>query len=91
LRGLIQRAHDAAPGEIDLEIVVAVSFGVAQNDLRGFGEGVLRDGLTCQNCLGFRIAPGFVGDAAECQPCLANGPVIDLKRGRDGNQRWFRG
>src|SRR5580704_8003448 len=67
LRGLGQRANDAAAGEIDLEGVVRITPGVAQQEVRRLRErGAISD-LPAQRGLRRGVAPWLVGDAAERQ------------------------
>src|ERR1041385_1344229 len=62
---LRERAHDGAAREFDLEVVVAVAPGVAQQHVGRAGEGRGIGGLATQRGLGLAVAPWFVSDAAE--------------------------
>src|SRR5262245_8689940 len=87
IRGLRQSPHDAAAGELDLESVVGVALGVAQEQIGGARERRRPGRLPAQRRLGRRIAPGLVGDAAERQTGLLDGVAIELERSRNRDQR----
>src|SRR5687768_18063389 len=62
VRGLCQRPDDNAPGEADLEGVVAETLGLVQNDVGRASESVVSGGLSVQGCFGFWIPPRFMGN-----------------------------
>ena len=86
-RRLFQSAYDRAPAKLDLEVVVALAFGIAQHGFGRAGERRLGGRFAHQQLLGLSIAPRLVGDAAERDPRLGDAAVGDAKRGRDRDQR----
>src|SRR5690349_8714476 len=85
-RGLRERAHEGAAREIDLEGVVLVASGLAQQHIRRAGErhGVGR--LSLQDRFGTRIAPWLVRDATKCEPGFLDRVAIELEPDRDRDQ-----
>src|SRR5262245_3524520 len=83
--GLCECAHDTAAREIDLEGVVCVSFGVAQQHIRRASErrGISR--LPTQSSFGLRIAPRLVGDTPERETPLLDDTAIELEPNRNRN------
>ena len=63
--GGLERAHDEAPGELDLVGVVARGPRVGQRGLGGAGEGRAVGGGAGERLLGGAGAPGLCRDAAE--------------------------
>src|SRR6185437_6085292 len=61
-RRLSQRAHDAAPRQRDLEIVVAEAARIPQHGLGGAPEALLGCGHSGELRLGFAVAPRLVRD-----------------------------
>src|ERR1700731_1493394 len=86
-RRLVQRAHDAAPRQLDLEVVVAEAARLAQHDLRGAQEALPRCRSSPQLRFGFAVAPGPVRDAAQGEARLLDGSRFDLKPDRNRNER----
>src|SRR6476659_3236705 len=81
-RGLCERAHDTAVREINLEGVVCVAFGVAQQQVRRARErrGIGR--LPAQDGFGLRVAPRPVRDTPQRETSLLDGVAIELKPNR---------
>ena len=50
-------------------------------------ESRLIGGLPAQRSFGLRVAPGLVRDAAEREAGVFDGSAVELKAGRDRNQR----
>src|SRR5947209_7146242 len=84
-RRLVQRTHDAAPCQLDLEVVVAEAARLAQHDLRGPQEALPRCRSSPQLCFGFAVAPGLVRDAAQREARLLDGSPFDFKPDRNRN------
>src|SRR5262249_42318895 len=84
--GLCERARDRAAREIDLEGVVCVSFGVAQQHVRRAGErrGIGR--LPAQSSFGLWIVPRPVRDTPERETSLLDDIAIELEPNRDRNE-----
>src|SRR5215471_2724345 len=86
-RSLCQRADDAAAREIDLEAVMLVAPGVAEQRVGGAREGLRVGRLPAERSFGLRVAPRPVGDAAEREAPLLDGLAIELKPDGDGDER----
>src|SRR5262249_46213614 len=84
--GLCERARDTAAREIDLEGVVCVSFGVAQQHVRRASEGRGIGRLPAQSSFGLWIAPRPVRDAPERETSLLDDIAIELEPNRDRNE-----
>ena len=87
LCGEREGADDALFGEFDLEGVVLVAVRAGEGEVGGFAEGFRAGGCADEGCFGFERAPGFVGDAAECE---AGGRMVvaaHLEAGGDGDER----
>src|SRR5262249_27795771 len=85
-RGLCERARDAAAREIDLEGVMRVALGVAQQHVRRASERRGIDRLPVKGGLGPWIAPRLLRDTPEREASLLNGVAIELESNRDKNQ-----
>src|ERR1700719_1409510 len=86
-RRLVQRTHDAAPRQLDLEVVVAEAARLAQYDLRGAQEALPRCRSSPQLRFGFAVAPGLVRHAAQHEARLLDGSRFDLEPDRHRNER----
>src|SRR5258705_4214062 len=88
-RCLCERAHEAAAREIDLEGVVLVASGIAQQHVRGAGECCGIGRLSAQDRFSARIAPRLVRHTAEREARLLDGVAIELEPdpGRDQGER----
>src|SRR5262245_24429953 len=86
-RGLRQGANDGAAGEIDLEGIVRISLGVAQQDVGRLRESGRTGGLPAQRRLSRRVAPRLVRDAAQRQTGFFDRASVEVQRGRDGYER----
>src|SRR6516164_2841848 len=64
-RGEHQRAHDDAPPEFDLELVVAGRLRPSEGRFRSTAEIFVVRRSPCQQPFGIARAPWFCGDAAE--------------------------
>src|SRR5579871_2897936 len=64
-RRLAERAHDRAPRQLDLEVVVTVAARAGEQRLRGAGEILAAGPFALERDLRVAIAPRLVGDAAE--------------------------
>src|SRR6185312_4320710 len=86
---LRERAHEAAAREIDLEGVVLIASGIAQQHVRRAGECCGSGRLSLQDRFSLRIAPRLVRHTAECEPRLLDGVAVELEpdRGRDQGKR----
>src|SRR5712671_5054292 len=85
-RRLRQRAQNAAPRQLDLEVVVSEALGSSQN---GFGrphEGLARCRRPAELRFGFVVAPRLVRDSAERQARFLDRAVRDIKTDRDRYQ-----
>ena len=80
-------ADDGAARQLDLEGVVLVAFGVAQQEVGGVRESACARALAAQRRFGRRIAPRLVRDAAERQARLLDRAAFKFQRGRDRYQR----
>src|SRR5262245_66000232 len=69
-RRLGQRTQDAAPRQLDLEVVVAEAARVSQHGLSRMQEVFARRPRSVELRLGLTVAPRFVRDAAERQARL---------------------
>ena len=85
-RSLIQRPHNGAPCKADLELIVRIAFGVAQQQVGGALERGLVGALSAQRALGSRIAPRFVRDAAKREARLPDLVAFEFERRRDRYQ-----
>src|SRR5581483_8721238 len=75
----VERAHQDALRELDLERVVAGRRCGGERSLRGMAE-ILRGRLAaCENSLGVTRAPGLCGNAAERNACLLDPAAHDRK------------
>src|SRR5262249_4431055 len=74
-----QGADDRAPGQHDLEVVVAEPGGAAQDRVRGALETLLGGALTAQERLGLAITPGLVRHAAQGQARLRDRALVQLQ------------
>src|SRR5947209_12173820 len=70
LRRLRQRTYDRAARQFDLEIIMSVTFGAAEQCVGSLLEARSRCSLSAQCCFGRLVAPRLVRDAAERQPRL---------------------
>ena len=86
-RRLRQGPHNGAAGQIDLESVVGMALGVAQQRVGRAHEGFALRRPPVQRCFDAEIAPGLVGDAAEGQPHTFDCLAVKLERGGNRNQR----
>src|SRR5215472_451503 len=82
-RRLGQRAQDAAPRQLDLEVVVAEPARVSQHGVSGTHEVFARGWRPIQLGFGLRIAPRLVRDAAERQARLFDRAALDVETDRD--------
>src|SRR5258705_3294372 len=85
-RCLCERAHEAAAREIDLEGVVLVASGLAQQHVRRAGECCGIGQLPVQGGFSPWIAPRLVRHAAEREPRLLDGVAIELEPDRNLDQ-----
>ena len=86
VRRLCQRPHDGAARQIDLEGVVRVAFGVAQQCVgRSHKRFALRT-LPAQRRFYAKIAPWLVGDASQRQPRLFDCIAVELESSRHRHQ-----
>src|SRR3977135_583281 len=69
-RRLCQRAQNAAPCQLDLEVVVAEAARIAQDGIGGAQEALPRCRRPTQQRLGFTVAPRLVRDNAAREPRL---------------------
>src|ERR1043166_1253172 len=84
---LRERAGDGPAREFDLEVVVAVAPGVAQQHVGRAGKSCRIGGLAAQRGLGLAVAPWLVGDAAEREASLLDGVAVEFESDRDRDQR----
>src|SRR5690348_7314627 len=81
-----QRAQDAPPCELDLEIVVAEAVRLAEDHLGGALEILARRRDALELRLRVTVAPRLVGDAAEREARLADGAAIHIEADGDRDQ-----
>src|SRR5258708_10036010 len=75
LRSLRQRTAQRALGQLDFEVVVALSDGVLHGSFGSSPDGGHRCGTACQNYLRGDRTPGLVRHAAEPDPgCCVRPP-----------------
>src|SRR5258708_1141873 len=86
-RRLAERAHDRAPRQLDLEVVVAETGRPAQQRVGGASKILRRWTLALEHVFRFAVAPRLVGDAAERDPRVGDVAVLELDRGRDRDER----
>src|SRR6516162_8242089 len=79
-RRLGQRTQDAAPRQLDLEVVVAEAARVPQHGLSCTQEIFARGRRSVELRLGLTVAPRLVRDAAERQTRLLDRVALDLRR-----------
>ena len=70
----------------DLEIVVPIALGAAQQDVRRSREGARVGALAAQDDFGRGAAPWFMRNAAERQASFLDRVTVKFKRGRDRYQ-----
>src|SRR5262250_1441135 len=87
LRGLRERAYDAAPRELDLEGIVRVAASFPQQHIGGAGKRGAIGRLTAQRRLRRLIAPGLMRNATQRQARFFDGPALELERGGDRHER----
>src|SRR5947209_15987529 len=85
-RRLGERTHDAAAGELDLEIIVTEAARSAQHNVGGTRKALPRRWRAGELRLGCAIAPRLVGNSAEREPRLLDGFALDLEANRDRHQ-----
>src|SRR6266849_5908982 len=85
-RRLRQRAHDAAPRQLDLEIVMPEAARIAQHGLGRPQEILRRWRRSVEPCLGFTVAPWLVRDPAEREPRLLDRAGLDIEPDRDRHE-----
>jgi len=77
-RGLRQRTYDAAPRQLDLEVVVTEAARTPQHSLGRVLEALPRGRRSGKLCFGFTVAPWIVRDAAEREKIVARYPHFAL-------------
>src|SRR6476646_2596442 len=87
LRRLRQRAHDGAPGQLDLEIVVAAAARFAQNQVGRTQEVLPRCRRSLELRFRFAVAPGLVGYPTEREARLLDRLALDIQTDRDRHER----
>src|SRR5262249_57484249 len=85
-RRLGQRTQDAAPRQLDLEVVVAEAARVSQHGLSCMQEIFARGRRSVELRFGLTIAPRLVRDAAERQTRLLDRVALDFEADRHGYQ-----
>src|SRR5215510_3337933 len=85
-RRLRQRAHDAAPRQLDLEVVVAESARTPQHGLGRAREALPRRCRAVELRFGFTVAPRLVRHSAECEARLLDRAALDIETDRDRHQ-----
>src|SRR5882757_2911398 len=85
--GLSQCANDAAPRQVDLEGIVLITPGVAQQQIGGAPKTGLVGSLSAQRCFGQHVTPWLVRDTAERKTRLLDGIVLEFQCSRDRDQR----
>src|SRR5689334_10360877 len=83
---LRERPHDAAMRQTDLEGIMPVALGAAQQHVRSAGEGGGRGGLAAKRALGLRVAPRLVRNAAERKSPFPYGVAVEFQPDRDGDE-----
>src|ERR1700736_1494194 len=86
-RGLGEGTHNRAPGQLDLEVVVAKPAGVSQHGIGRAREVLASCARSLQLSLRRRITPGFVRDPAEREARVPDGLTVELETGSNGNER----
>src|SRR6185295_5332072 len=81
-----ERPHDGAVRQADLEIVVPIALGAAQQDVRGSRECARVGALAAQQDFGRGTAPWLVCDATERQTGIFDRVAVELERCRDRYQ-----
>src|SRR3954451_7820914 len=79
VRRLRERADHGPARQIDLEIVVTKTFGIAQHDGGGLRKRCLVGGLAAKCRFGLSFAPGLVSDTAEGEPHLLDGAALEFQ------------
>src|SRR3954463_5949480 len=79
-------ADDGPARQVDLEVVMAETLGLAEDDIRGPGEARLLGRPAAERGLGLGIAPRLVGDAAEGKAGLRDLVALELEADGDGDQ-----
>src|SRR5215510_3387144 len=85
-RRLRQRAHDAAPRQLDLEVVVAEAARSPQHGLGRAREALPRRCRAVELRFRIPVAPGLVGDAAQREARLLDRTALDVEADRDRDQ-----
>src|SRR5262249_16887705 len=86
-RRLAQCAHDRAPRQLDLEIVVPESARIAENDLRR-SQKALPCGLSSRGpSFGCRVSPWLVCNSSQRETCLLDRAAVELEAGRNRDER----
>src|SRR5260370_20604367 len=85
-RGLRQRPQDAAPRQLDLEVVVAEAARIAQHGLGRAQEAVPRRRRAVELRFGVAVAPWLVGYSAEREARLLDRAARDLETNRNRYQ-----
>src|SRR6202023_1483750 len=86
-RGLSERTHNRAPGQLDLEVVVAKPAGVSQHGIGRAREALAGCARSPQLSLRRGITPGLVRDPAERETRVPDGVIVELETGSNGNER----
>jgi hypothetical protein len=79
-RGLTKRPHDGAPRQADLEVVVPIALGTAQQDVRGSRECARVGALAAQDDFGRGAPPWFMRNAAERQASFLDRVAVKFER-----------
>src|SRR2546426_4885110 len=80
---LLQRTQDAAPRQLDLEVVVAEAARIAQHRLGRVQEALRRRRRSVELRFGFRVAPWLVRDSAEREARLLDRAALDIEAYRN--------
>src|SRR3954468_19704686 len=80
-RSLTKRAHDGAPRQANLEVVVPVAFGAVQQPIRSLRKCGRVGALSEQGGFGRGTAPWFVRDATERHAGLLDRVAVEFERG----------
>src|SRR6266508_941676 len=78
-RRLRQRAQDAAPRQLDLEVVVAEAARISQHGFGRVQEALPRCRRSVELRFGFTVAPGLVGYSAEREARLLDRAALDIE------------
>src|SRR5690606_5124183 len=85
--GLGKGANNCLVSHWDLEVVITLALRSHEQPVGDRGKGGGRCRPAGKFCLREAVAPGLVGDPAECHADVDDRSVLDVERGGDGDQR----